>query len=168
MAQVQKEMIKITLVLIGILLLMPLVSAHAIEKGPIIKSTDNYIIEFSTNPQFPVTIKNTHLDFIIKDKNEDPLSGLNIKIESLKQEKTITSDLHEESEVHSIGHYSTEYNFIDAGNYEIHIVINDKELEIEFDLEIDSFGLSGLLRTGVIVILFLVLIGLIYKDCKHK
>ena len=42
----------------------------------------------------------------------------------------------------------------------------EKELDVEFELEIDSFGISGLLRFGVINILILILLVLIYRDCK--
>lgn len=152
---------KVIIILMGILLLVPLVTAHAIEKGPISKSTDTYNIQFSTAPKFPVTGKATHLDFTIKDKASDLLSNLNAKLELHKQEKTITLDLIEEQK----GHYGVEYNFNESRNYEIHIVIDNKELETEFDLEIGTFGLSGLLRSGIIVILLLLFIGLMIKDC---
>ena len=154
---------KLIIIMIGILLLTSLVSAHAIEKGPQNASVEGYNLEFSIEPKFPLTGKDTHLDFIIKDDDENLLQGLNVKIE-LHGEETIDLNLNEEQR----GHYSVERKFKRAGDYEIHIIIEDKELEAEFDLEIDSFGRSGLLRSGTIVILMLILIILAYRDCKWR
>lgn len=155
---------KIVIALFSVLMLIPLVSAHAIDKGPIIKSTDDYNIQFLINPKFPVTGKNTNLDFIIKDKSGDLISNLNTKLELHNLEKAITLELKEKEK----GHYGKEFNFNQGGKYEIHIFVNEQELEAEFDLEIDSFGLSGLLRAGTIIILLLILIRFMYKDCKGK
>lgn len=154
---------KIFFIIIGVLLL-PLVNAHAIDKGPVSKSTDDYIIEFSTAPKFPVTNKYIHLEFIIKDKNENLVSDRDVKMELHKEKTTITLNLEEEEK----GHYSIEYKFSEAGEYEIHPIIDNKELETEFNLEVDSFGLSGLLRSGAIIILLLIFIILMIRDCKNK
>lgn len=150
--------------LIGVLLLIPLVSAHAIDKGPVSRSTEDYIIEFLTVPKFPAANKHIHLDFIIKDKNGNLMSNINVKIELHKEETTITLDLEEEEK----GHYSVEYEFSEAGEYEIHPIIDNKELETEFNLEVDGFGLSGLLRSGAIIILLLIFITVMIRDCKNK
>lgn len=154
---------RVIIVLLSILLLIPLITAHAIEKGPVLKSTENYQIQFSTEPKFPVTGKVIHLDFILKNKEGALLSGLVVKTEVHKEETAITLDLTEEEK----GRYSAEYSFNEAGNYEVHIIISDKELETEFDLEIDSFGLSGLFRSTIIIILLLILIWLMNKDCRR-
>ena len=155
---------KIIIGLIGILLFIPLVSAHAIDKGPISKSIGAHVIDFSFIPKFPVTGKHVHLDFIIKDQNENLISGSNVKIELHKEEKIITLDLTEEGQ----GHYNVEYGFSEAGNYEIRPILNGIELDTEFELTVDSFGVSGWLRSGTIILLLLILIGFIIKDCRRN
>ena len=154
----------VILLLIGLLLFIPLVSAHAIDKGPISKSTEEYVIEFSTIPKFPVTGKQVHLDFVIKDQNENFITESNVKIELHKEEKIITLDLAEEKH----GHYSVGYEYGEAGEYEIHPIINGDELETGFELTVDGFGLSGLLRAGTIILLLLILIGFMIKDCRRN
>ena len=155
---------RIIIVMIGIILLAQLVSAHAIEKGPISQSTDGYNIQFLTEPKFPVTGKDIHLDFIIQLKDGILRPGLNPQIEIHKGETTATLDLREEQ----LGHYSAEYKFKEPGDYKINLIIDGEGLRAEFDLEVDTFGLSGLLRSGTIIILLSLLIGLMYKDCKGK
>lgn len=154
----------IIITLISIIILIPTVNAHAIDKEPVIKSTGNYNIQFLIYPKFPVTGKDTHLDFVIKDKSGNLISNLNIEIELDNPEKAIAFELKEKEK----GHYSKELNFNDAGNYEVHISINEGESEAEFNLEIDDFGLSGLLRAGIIIILLVILIRLMVKDCRRK
>ena len=155
---------KIIIGLIGILLFIPLVSAHAIDKGPISKSTGGHVIDFSIIPKFPVTGKQVHLDFIIKDQNENLISGNNMEMELHKEEQIIILDLAEEEQ----GHYNAEYRFTEAGNYEIHLIIDSVELDAEFELIVGSFGVSGWLRSGTIILLLLVLIGFMIKDCRRN
>ncbi len=85
-------------------------------------------------------------------------------IELYKEEKTIILDLEEEEK----GHYSIEREFSEAGQYKIHPFIDNRELETEFGLEVEGFGISGFLRTAVIFILLLILILFIYKDCRRE
>jgi hypothetical protein len=150
--------------LMGILVLIPPVGAHGIEKGPMIRSMGAYQIQFSVEPKFPVTGRVTHLDLFIKDQEGNPLSGLETRLELHKEEKTIRLDLDEEEG----GHYRTEYTFDEAGSYEVHLSIENEEWKTGFDLEIDTFGSSGYLRSGTIVLLLSILIGLMYRDCRRK
>ena len=154
---------QICIVAIGIVLMAAFVSAHAIEKGPVTQDTDQYAITFSTEPKFPVTGKETHFDFVFTDKEGSTVSGLNITLEIHKEATIITLELQEEQE----GHYDTVYNFEQEGSYELHFIINNEELEIEFGVDIDTFGRSGLLRSGTIIIFLFILIALVYKDCRR-
>ena len=141
-------------VIVCFVLLIPFVTAHAIEKGPISKSTEEYTIQFSAEPKFPVTGRETHLDFIIHDKSENLASNLDVNIELHKEEATITLNVQEEER----GHYGVAYEFQKAGKYEIHIIVDDNELEAEFNFDVDNFGLSGILRSLVILFLLEILI----------
>lgn len=151
-------------VLIGMLLLAQSAVAHGIEKGPESKSSGDYVINFSTEPKFPVTGKITHLDLTVKDRDGGLLSDLDMSIELHRLGKSMILDLREEEK----GHYSVRYNFNEPGSYGIHPVIDDRELGIEFGLTVDSFGLSGLLRSGVVIALLLVFAGLMYRDCRRR
>jgi len=152
---------KILLFLISLLLLSGIVTAHSIQEGPISKGTEEYTVQFVTMPLYPVTGKQTHLDFIIIDHKGEFLSELPIQIELHTKDAAFTLQAQEEQK----GHYNVEYNFDKADDYDIHIIMNNQELEVSFDLEVDTFGLSGLLRSVTIIILLLMLLVLVYKDC---
>jgi len=151
------------LTLIAILLLIPVAGPHGIEKGSVNMSTDSLNIQFSTVPKFPVTGKVTSMDFVIEDKKGNLLSGLNAKLELHKQKEVITLDLIENQK----GGYRREYSFNKAGEYEIHLTFGDLHPEIEFDLAVDSFGLSGVLRSGIIALLLLIFVTLMLYDLKQ-
>ncbi len=149
------------IIFIEIIFFIFLASAHTIEKDPQIFNSEKYNIQFLSEPKFPITKKITRLDFIILDKNNNSLKNLNVKIE-LHKGKIINLNLSEEK-----GYYSVKYNFKKSGNYQIHLVINNKEVNTKFNLEIDNFGLSGFIRSGIVFILILILLGLMYRDCKR-
>lgn len=160
----QEEMKKIIWVSVWMMSLVSLISAHSIEKGPVTKISGNYSIELSIDPKFPVTGRDTHLEFIIIDLEGNQLSDLDIELELHKQGETMSLALLEEQR----GHYNVEHIFNEEGIYEIQLVIYNEELETEFDLEVDSFGLSGLFRSGVIIIILSTLIWWIYRDCSGR
>lgn len=154
---------KIILFAIIVILLIPLVNAHALKRGPEEKSTELYIVDFITKPIFPVTGKEVHLEINVKDKNNDPLNNLDIELELHKGTQIINLNTKG-----GFGHYDISYKFSDAGEYEIHLSINGKELPIEFDLIVDGFGFKGIAQVSVLLIFALILIFLAYKDCKKK
>lgn len=155
---------KIILFAVIVLLLMPFVNAHAIKRGPVEKSTELYIVDFFTDPIFPVTGKEIHLDINIKDKNNNPISNLNVGFELHKEEQIINLNA-KESE---LGRYDASYRFSEAGNYEVHLSVNGEELPLEFDLNVDGFGLKGFIQVSVLLLFALILIFLAYKDCKKN
>lgn len=144
-----------------------IVKAHGIEKGPIIKSTEQYQIAFSTQPKYPVVGLETYLELEIKDKLNNSISDVDVNLEIHKAEKNITLITLSTNESVS-GHYSAIYVFREKGDYEIHIEINGEEIETEFELRIDDFGLSGLLRSTIILVLIIILIVFAYRDCKKN
>ncbi len=150
--------------LLCLLLLVPFAAAHAIEKGPVRKSTKQHIIEFSSEPEFPVTGRETRLDFVIKNKRDVPVPNVDVVIELRGNEERIRLPLKEKEG----GHYSAEYKFKKAGSYEIRLFIGNNEVETRFALEIDSFGVSGALRALVIVLFIEILAIAVISDCKKK
>lgn len=48
----------------------------------------------------------------------------------------------------------------------MHVNISGQELEKEFIVEVDNFGISGILRGSVILILIIGLILIAYFDCR--
>ena len=145
------------------LLVIPLVAAHSIETKFIIRSDGQYNIKFSTDPEFPIVNKETHLDFEIWDNQGESISIPDIEIILVKDDERQTLALTESHE-----HYEIKHVFEEPGVYKIIPSINGQELDLEFGVEVDSFGWSGMLRSGLIIFLLLVLIILMYKDCKLK
>ena len=143
------------------LLVIPLVAAHSIETKFVIRSDGQYNIKFSTDPEFPVVNKETHLDFEIWDNKGGFISISDIEIILVKDDERQSLALTESHE-----HYEIKHIFEEPGVYKIIPSINGQELDLEFSIEIDSFGLSGMLRGGLIIFLLLVLIIFMYKDCK--
>lgn len=160
MAKVE-EMKKIIIILLCVLLVIPLVTAHSIETKFVIRSDGQYNIKFSTDPEFPIVNKETHLDFEIWDNQGEFISISDIKIILVKDDERQTLALIESHE-----HYEIKHIFEEPGVYKIIPSINGQELDLEFSIEIDSFGRSGMLRGGLIILLLLVLIIFMYKDCK--
>ena len=155
---------RIILSIIVIVLLVPLVSGHAIKKGPEEKSTELYIVDFFTDTIFPVTGREIHLEINVKDKNNNLLNNLDVGLELHKGKQTTNLNVKESG----FGHYDASYKFSEAGEYEAHLSINGKELPIEFGLNVDSFGSKGIIRVSILLIFALILIFLAYKDCKKK
>ena len=152
---------KIIIILLCLLLVIPLVAAHSIETKFVIRSDGQYNIKFSTDPEFPIVNKETHLDFEIWDNQGEFISISDIEIILVKDDERQSLALTESHE-----HYEIKHIFEEPGVYKIIPSINGQELELEFSIEIDSFGRSGMLRGGLIIFLLLVLIILMYKDCK--
>lgn len=152
---------KIIIILLCMLLVIPLVAAHSIETKFVIRSDGQYNIKFSTDPEFPVVNKEIHLDFEIWDNKGEFISISDIEIILVKDDERQSLALTESHE-----HYEIKHIFEEPGVYKIIPSINGQELDLEFSIEIDSFGLSGMLRGGLIIFLLLVLIIFMYKDCK--
>jgi len=160
MAKVE-EMKKIIIILLCMLLVLPLVAAHSIETKFVIRSDGQYNIKFSTDPEFPIVNKETHLDFEIWDNQGEFISISDIEIVLVKGDERQTLALTESHE-----HYEIKRVFEEPGAYKIIPSLKGQQLDIEFNIEIDSFGLSGMLRGGLIIFLLIVLIIFMYKDCK--
>lgn len=147
----------------GILLLIPLALAHTIPTNEIIRSDGTYNIKFSVDPEFPLTNKETHLDFEVWDNRGQLVEDKKIEITLIKGvEKKVLSL----SKAH--GHYEAEYIFKEPGAYKLIPIIDEEELNIIFELEVDSFGISGVVRSSVIFLFLLIIIVLMYKDCKSR
>lgn len=139
----------------------PIVLAHSISEKEIIKSDGTYNIKFSKNPEFPVINEEVHLDFEVWDNRGKEFPDLDFKVGLVKNNKKTKFTL---GKVH--GHYELEHNFGVPGKYKLIPYINDKKLNMEFEIEIDSFGLSGVLRVGIIILLLLILLFLMFKTCR--
>lgn len=150
--------------MLAVILLMPFVSSHALKRWPEEKSTELYIVDFSTDPIFPVTNKEIHLDINVRDKNNNHLNNLKVDLELHKGKQTINLN----TKISGFGHYDISYKFSEAGEYKIHLSINGEELPIEFDLKVDSFGYKGTLQVSVLLFFALILIFLAYKDCRKN
>jgi len=143
------------------------VFAHGIERKPETTVEGNYIVAFRIEPQFPVTRKTTHLDIIVEDSQANKkLSNLQIALELHTQDSSKVIILEKGTEEEA-GHYGFSYTFLEKGLWEIHVSINGQELEKEFTVDVDNFGLSGLLRSGIIVFLALILIVAARRDCAR-
>ena len=145
-------------------LLVPIVNSHSFEEDPVTQSTEDYDIEFSTTPKFPVTGRKTHMDFIIKSKEGIVVSDLKVGIEVHQGQKMFTLNLDEEQP----GHYNTEFYFREPGEGNIHLIIEGEELGLEFNIEVDTFGRSGFIRSSTIIILLLILVILMLRSCRRK
>lgn len=154
---------KLITILIYILLIVPVVSAHALETKQVIRSDGQYNIEFSIDPEFPLVNRETHLDFEIWDNNGETISEPILEIELIKE-----GDIERLTPKKSVGHYEIAYVFDKEGVYKIITYLDDQKLDIEFNMEVDSFGLSGILRSGAIILLLLILISLMYNDCIRR
>jgi len=152
---------KTIIALFCVLLLVPLVTAHSIETKYVIRSDDQYNVKFSSDPEFPVINRETHMNFEVWDNAGEPVAGANMKIELVKDDRRTTLPLTEKDD-----HYDVEHVFDEQGIYRIIPYINDQKLEIEFNIEVDAFGLSGILRSGLIFLFLITLIIKMYKDCK--
>ena len=139
---------KIVIILLCMLLVIPLVTAHSIETKFVIRSDGQYNIKFSTDPEFPIVNKETHLDFEIWDNKGEFVSISDIEIILVKDDERQTLALTESHE-----HYEIKHVFREPGVYKIIPSINGQELDIEFSVEVDSFGRSGMLRSGLIILL---------------
>lgn len=153
----------ITAVIIGIVLASVLVSAHALEKTVVVRSSDEYNVQFSTKPEYPVTGKTTHLDFEVWDNEGKDLAGLDFVVRFQKNNKVFTRKAVE----HSPAHYSATLE-LERGIYTITPVINDKITRITFELFVDSFGTQGVLMVGTLALFAAILVILAYKDCRKK
>jgi len=145
------------------LLVIPLVAAHSIETKFVIRSDGQYNIKFSIDPKFPLVNKETRLDFEIWDNKGEFVSISDMEIILVKDDERQTLALTESQE-----HYEIKHVFEEPGVYKIIPSINGQELDLEFSVEVDSFGWSGMLRSSVIILLLFVLIILMYKDYKLK
>ena len=155
---------KLIATILCILLFIPLAAAHSIETKYVIRSDGQYNIKFSTDPEFPLTNKETHLDFEIWDNKGKPVSVSDIKVSLAKDNERKTLVLTQIDD-----HYELEHIFKETGVYQINPFIDGQKLNIDFYVEVDSFGLYGILRSSVIILFLLILIWLMYKDCKiHK
>ena len=152
----------INFMLVLLLLFSITVSSHTLQKTEIIKSDEVYNIKFSSNPEFPITVRNIHLDFEFWDNTGKFLDNLNFRVE-LKIENTAKIL---QTKKDNTGHYSVEINEKEAGIYTITPLIENKRLEIAFELFIDTFGLNGILTLGIIVFITFILLFLMYKDCR--
>lgn len=155
---------RILMTMLVILLLMPFVNGHALKRGPEEKSTELYIVDFFTEPIFPVIGREIHLDINVKDKNNNSLNNLDVNVELHKGKQTINLNVKE----FGFGHYDVSYKFSEAGDYEVHLSVNGEELPLEFGLKVDSFGSKDIAQVTVLLIFALILIFLAYKDCKKK
>jgi len=150
--------------LLCIVLMSTLVSAHTLERKVIIRSDGNYNVQFSSEPKYPITGKSTHLDFVIWDNKGDLLTRLDLAIEMQKAGKVFSLNAIETEP----GHYSIDYNAEEFGVYELSPVINNEKLDIRFDLYFDTFWPKGLLPVGAIALFLITLLTLMYKDCRGK
>lgn len=163
-----KSVLLLTLAFFVFLLLPVMSFAHGIERKPETADLANYSIAFQTEPQYLVTRKTTHFDMVVKDSQTNEIvSNLNLSLELHQQDSeefvTLPKGLEEEP-----GHYGFSYVFPEKGIWEVHLDINGQKLEKEFIIEVDNFGLSGLLRSGLILILALLLILVAYWDCRKN
>ena len=155
---------KLLPLLLCIVLMSTIVSAHTLERKVIVRSDGNYNVQFSTEPEYPIIGLDTHLDFVIWDNKGDLLTKLDLAIEMQKAGKVFSLNAIETEP----GHYSIDYVSEDFGVYGLSPVINDEKLDIRFDLYFDTFWPKGLLPVGVIALFLITLLVLVYKDCRGK
>jgi len=70
---------KIITLLACVILLSTLASAHSLERKVIIRSDGIYNVQFSSEPEYPITSKTTHYDFEIWD-NSGKRQGLDSQL----------------------------------------------------------------------------------------
>jgi len=163
LAEVQ-EMRKIITLLACILILSTLASAHSLEKNIVIRSDDTYNVQFSTEPEYPITDREIHMDFEIWDNTGQILTGMNVEIEMQKEGKTgILKAIETEP-----GHYSAELTAKEFGVHQITPIINGQKIDVQFEMFIDAFWPKGMVTVGTIGVLLFVLLLLMYKDCKRR
>jgi len=147
-----------------ILLISTVVSAHSLEKKVIIRSDGEFNVQFSTDPEYPVTGKNVHFDVVIWDNSGKVLTNLNMMIEMQKNGEAVSLRARETEP----GHYSIEYEAAEFGVYELSPIINNQKIDIQFELYIDAFWPRGMVPVGTIVVLLFIMLLLMYKDCKRR
>lgn len=164
-----KKIFHVTLVVL-VVSFLPAGSAlgHGIERVAEEVQEGGYVISFETDPVYPVTGKSTHFDVSVKDDETfEFLSGLALSLELHRKESAEIITLAKGEEGES-GHYGFSYTFSGQGFWEIHVVINGQKMEKGFTVDVDSFGLSGLLRSGIILILAGILVTAARRDCREK
>ncbi len=154
----------IPIFILCIVLMSAFVSAHALDRKVIVRSDGEYNVQFSSDPEFPLAGRETHLDFIIWDNDGQVLTNLNIVIEVRKGSKAITVNALEAKP----GHYSIDYIPEEPGVYRLMPIINNERVRIDFELYFDTFWPKGILPAGTIGLFLIALLTLMYKDCKKK
>jgi len=155
---------KIITLLACILLLSTVASAHSLERTVIIRSEGIYNVQFSTEPEYPITGRETHMDFVIWDNAGQILTGMNVKIEMQKEgESSLLNAIETEP-----GQYSAEFATKEFGVYQISPIINGQKTGIQFEMFVDAFWPKGMVPAGTIGILLVILLLLLYKDCKRR
>jgi len=149
--------------LVCVLLLSTVVSAHTIERKEIIRSDGIYNVKFSADQEYPITGRSNHFDFMVWDNDGNTLSNLDLVIELRKEGQMVLLNTQKTE-----GHYSIEYKAEEFGVYTLSPIIDNQKVEIEFDIYVDTFGTEGYLTVGIILLFLLLLLSLMYKDCKRK
>ena len=147
-----------------ILLMSTIVGAHTLERKVIVRSDGEYNVQFSSDPEFPLVGRETHLDFLIWDNNGQLLTGLNVVIELQKNSNVLLLNARETEP----GHYNIDYVPEEPGAYRLMPVINNERLRIDFELYFDTFWPKGLLPVGTIGLFLIILLAYMYKDCRGK
>lgn len=140
------------------------VSAHTLERNNIIRSDGEINIQFSTEPEFPLTGQTIHFDFIPWDNDGKILYGLDLIIEIRKGSKITNATATETGE----GHYGVEFETEEFGEYRLSPYIKGEKVDISFEVYIDAFGPQGWISVGIIALLLIILIALMYNDCRGK
>lgn len=143
-------------------LLVPIGLAHSVETAFVIKNAEGYNVKFSATPKFPVVHRAVHIDLEIWDDDGEQIETTRIVARISKDGNSKRVVLERER-----GHYTTEYVFDLPGEYQITPIIDDKKLDMEFVLDVDSFGVTGALRAGVAALFLLILLILMYKDIRR-
>ena len=156
---------KVIITLLACILLMStMVSAHTLERKVIVRSDGTYNVQFSSEPEYPVTGQKVHFDFVIWDNDGKTLTNLDILIEMQKEGALFRTSAVETEP----GHYSVEYKAKEFGVYRLSPIINGERVDIAFAVYLDTFGAKGFATVGVIVLFLLILLMFMYKDCKKK
>jgi len=155
---------KIITLLACILLLSTLASAHTLERKVIIRSDGIYNVQFSTEPEYPITGREIHMDFVIWDNAGQVLTSMNVAIEMQKEGKSGVLNAIETEP----GHYSAEFAAKEFGVYQLSPIINNQKIDVHFEMFIDAFWPKGMVPVGTIGVLLLILLLLMYKDCKRR
>ena len=152
------------LLLVIALLMSSSVMAHTLERKVVVRSDGFYNVQFSSEPEFPVTDKLIHFDFVIWDNRGELMAGLDVTIEIQKGDVSFMVPAVETES----GQYSIEYETKDFGEYSLSPIINNEEKEIRFDVYVDKVGIQGGLTVGILVVFLLILLALMYKDCIKR